>query len=120
MSQPSNLSTPADESSTHDQLQLEREKLALERTKAWLTAAAIILPLVASLGTFVITRQQSLEQARIDLQFKSFERGVESKIEFLKLITQKPELRDEAIRNWQQVFPTDEWLKKVTSSTTTK
>ena len=91
---------------------LEVEKLNLERTKAWLTAASIILPLVASLATYALT----LRHSRTELDLKRADREINSKIEFLKLITQRPELRDQAIKNWKQVFQDDEWLREVEDS----
>src|SRR5713101_1971412 len=99
------------------ELQLEREKLGLERTKTWLTAASIVLPVLATALTFIVTNQQSLYQARIErdradaeLRLKFNERRINSRIEFLRLVTEKPKMRNEIIRDWKLAFPDDHWL----------
>ena len=91
-------------------LKLERTKLKLERVKIWVTTIAVVLPILASLGTFLISRQQTLQQAQIDLEIKTAERDIVSKIEFLKLIADKPEKREVILSEWMRVFPDDTWI----------
>ena len=99
------------------ELQLEKEKLSLERTKTWLTAVSIVLPVLAAAVTFMVTNQQSLNQARIEraradaeLRFKFDERRINSRIEFVKLVAEKPKMRREIMRDWRLAFPDDRWL----------
>ncbi len=97
---------------TRREIELEREKLRLERIQTGLTVIAIVLPLLATLVTFVLTRKLEVDRFTTELNQKKEERAITSKIEFLKLVTEKPELKGEAIKNWRKMFDEDEFLKE--------
>src|SRR5436309_1433289 len=89
---------------TRHEIELEREKLRLERIQTLLTVIAIVLPLLATLVTFTLTRKLEIDRFTSELKQKAEEREITSKIEFLKLVTEKPELKTEAIKNWRKMF----------------
>ncbi len=92
---------------TRHEAELEREKLRLERIQTGLTFTAIVLPLLATIVTFTLTRKLEIDKTSADRQQKAEEREITSKIEFLKLVTEKPELKPEAIKNWRTMFKED-------------
>lgn len=55
------------------ELEIEREKLKVERLKAWLTGLSIFVPLIVAALSFAFSTLSQAQQARYDFEIKAAE-----------------------------------------------
>jgi len=65
--------TPKEDSLELQRLEIEREKLRIERFKAWWTGFSILIPLLITAGTLLFNVQNQRAQARLDFKLKAAE-----------------------------------------------